>query len=89
MALLNEKDSAWYSFWPNLFDGGSLHGVHLEHVFQKANNGGVQVLRREEDPIADLLEECWHVVVVKRQRSTQQGIQNHSAAPDVHLRPGV
>lgn len=74
---------------PDFFDGGSFHGVHLQHVLQKAYDGGVEILRREKDPVADLLEERWHVVVVEGERPAQQGIEDDAAAPDVHLRPGV
>lgn len=58
-------------------------------MLQKAYDGGVEILRREKDPVADLLEERWHVVVVEGERPAQQGIEDDAAAPDVHLRPGV
>lgn len=74
---------------PDFFDGGSFHGIHLQHVFQKADDSGVEILRREKDPVADLLKERWHVVVVEGERPAQQGIEDDAAAPDIHLRAGV
>lgn len=74
---------------PDFFDGGSFHGVHLQHVFQKANDRGVEILRGKKDPITDLLKERWHMVVVEGERPTQQGIEDDAAAPDVHLWAGI
>lgn len=55
---------------PDLLDGGSLHGIDLQHVFKQADNRMVQVLRCEEDAVADLFEKCWHMIVIERKRST-------------------
>lgn len=74
---------------PDFFNCGSFHWVYLQHVFQKANDGGVEILWGEKDSVADLLEERWHVIVVEGQRPAQQGIEDDAAAPDIHLRAGV
>jgi len=70
---------------PDVFDGGSFHGVHLQHVFEEAYYRRVQILRGEKDPVADLFKERWHVVVVEGERPTQQGIEDDPAAPDIDL----
>lgn len=70
---------------PDFFNGGSFHWVYLQHVLQKAYDGGVEILRGEKDPVADLFEERWHVVIVEGERPTQQGIEDDTAAPDIHL----
>lgn len=80
-----KKDMLSSSSSPDLFDGGSFHGVHLQHVFKEAYYWGVQILRGEKDPIADLLKECWHMVVIKGKCPTQQGIENDPTAPDIYL----
>lgn len=70
---------------PDVFDGGSLKWIHLQHEHEQRRHGSVQVLGDVEDASSDLLEQRGDVLVVKGQSATQQGVQDHSAAPDVHL----
>jgi len=70
---------------PDLFDGGSFHWVHLQHVFEEANYCRIQILRGEKDPVADLFKERWHVIIIKGKCPTQQGIENDATTPYIHL----
>lgn len=81
----NKIKDFFSSCLPNLFNRSSFHRVHLQHVFKETYNRGVQILRGEKHPIADLLKKGWHMVVVKGKCPTQQGIENDPAAPDIHL----
>lgn len=91
-----EHDEHFMAIWieqegraPDIFDGGSLQWVHLQHEHEQRGDGSSQVLRDVEDPSSDLLKQCWDVLVVEGKSSTQQGVQDHPTAPDVHLRTSV
>ena len=70
---------------PDVFNGGSLQRVHLQHEHQQRGHGAGQVLRDVENPSSDLLEQRGDVLIVKGQRATQQRVQDHPTAPDVDL----
>lgn len=70
---------------PDVLDGGSLEGVHLQHVHEERGHGAVEVLRDVKHSPTDLLEQGGDVLVVKGQSATQEGIEDDTTAPDVHL----
>lgn len=74
------------SFLPYVFNCGSLKRVDLEHEHQQAGHRAVEVLWDVEDSSTDLLEERRYVLIIEGQSATQQCIQNHPTAPDIHLR---
>ena len=70
---------------PDVFDGGSLQGVDLQHEHQEVGHRAVQVLWDVEDSATDLLKEGGNVFIVEGQRPAQEGVEDDPAAPDVHL----
>ena len=70
---------------PDVFDGGSLQRVHLQHEHEQRGHRASQVLWDVEDAPSDLLKQRGDVFVIKGQSATQQGVQDHPTAPDVHF----
>jgi hypothetical protein len=56
---------------------------------QEADHTLVEIVRNWEDSRLDLPEECGHMLIIKWQSTTQQGIQHNPTGPDVHLRPSI
>lgn len=70
---------------PDVFDGGSLQRVHLQHEHEQRGHRASQVLWDVEDASSDLLKQRGDMLIIKGQSAAQQGIQDHPTAPDVHL----
>mmetsp|Transcript_3398 Transcript_3398/g.7606 ORF Transcript_3398/g.7606 Transcript_3398/m.7606 type:complete len:221 (+) Transcript_3398:187-849(+) len=66
-----------------------LQGVDDEHARDELLDVVGHVAGQCEDAALDLLEEVGNVLVVKGERAAQQRIENHAAAPHVHLGSGV
>ena len=56
---------------------------------EKTDHALVQIVRDGEDTGLDLPEECGHVFVIEGESSTQQGVEDHTTGPDIHLRPCI
>lgn len=70
---------------PDVFDGGSLQRIHLQHEHQQRGHRAGQILWDVKDTSSDLLKQCGDMLIIKGQGATQQGIQNHTTAPDVNF----
>ena len=72
---------------PDVLDFDSLELVFVQHAPDEVTRLGVDVRcgGERERTAADLLEESGNVLVVKGQRATEHGEQNHPAGPHVYL----
>lgn len=58
-------------------------------MHEESGNGAVEVFWDVKHTPPDLLEEGGDVLVIKRQRAAEKGVEDNTAAPDVHLRASV
>lgn len=54
-------------------------------MHEQSGNGAVEVLRDVKHTSPDLLEEGGHMLIIEGQSATEEGIEDDTAAPDVHL----
>ena len=72
-----------------VLDGGALQRIHGQHLLDEVSHGATDIVGRRVDAAAYLLEQDLHALVVERQRAGEQRVQDHAAAPDVHLGAGI
>ena len=56
---------------------------------EQADHTLVEVCRDGEHSTFYPPEECGHIFIIKRQDTTEKGIENNSTGPDVHLGSGI
>lgn len=54
-------------------------------MHEERGHGAVEVLRDVKHSPTDLLEQGGHMFIIKRQSATQEGVEDDTTAPDVHL----
>ena len=54
-------------------------------MHEESGNRAVEVFRDVKHTSPDLLEEGGDVLVVERQSAAEKGVEDNTAAPDVHL----
>lgn len=74
---------------PYVLDSCSFKRVDLQHVHEESGNGPVEVFGDVKYASTDLLKERGYVFIIKWESAAEKSIENHAAAPDIHLRASV
>lgn len=94
LLLRGECEVGWKIFlepgmFPDLGDRDPFHTVHDEHPFDEVPGFLTHVPGDGIHSTSDLPEEIPDVLIIEGKTSTQHRVQNHTAAPDIHLRSSV
>lgn len=74
---------------PDLWNGDAFKSMHDEHAPDQVPGSWCEVVGERVHALLDLLEEIWNVLIIERQRATEEGIQDHTTRPHIHLWPRI